>query len=170
MRNRWWVGPSLAAAAVLLAACAGNGSPTSSATSGAAQAGTRPGADGIRAMTTSRGTVLVDADGLTLYWFAKDTATQSNCSGSCATAWLPLTGTAVIAPGSSLPHGFGTVARSDGHRQVTYDGHPLYTYTGDKAAGMVTGNGLNLSGGLWWAVTPSGAELPAAAPSSGSDG
>ena len=113
MRNRWWVGPSLAAAAVLLAACAGNGSPTNSATSGAAQAGTRPGSDGIRAMTTSRGTVLVDANGLTLYWFAKDTATQSNCSGSCATAWLPLTGKVVIAPGTSLPHGFGTAAREE---------------------------------------------------------
>jgi predicted lipoprotein with Yx(FWY)xxD motif len=167
MRNQWWMGLTLAAAAALLAACSGSSSPASSATSGAA--GTRASSDGIRAMTTSRGTVLVSANGLTLYWFAKDTARQSNCSGSCAAAWLPLTGKVVIAPGTSLPHGFGTIARSNGQKQVTYDGHPLYTYTGDRAAGMVTGNGLNLSGGLWWAVTPSGAELPAA-PSSGSDG
>jgi predicted lipoprotein with Yx(FWY)xxD motif len=116
-------------------------------------------------MTTSKGTVLVNAHGLTLYWFANDTASQSNCTGSCATYWPPLTGTAVAAKGISLPHGFGTIKRPDGQAQVTYDGHPLYTYTGDTAAGQVTGNGLNVSGGLWWAITPSGAELNQASPS-----
>jgi hypothetical protein len=64
----------------------------------------------------------------------------------------------------SLPGKWGTISRS-GQLQATYDGHPLYTYKGDTAPGQVNGNGLNASGGLWWAVTPSGAKLAAAAPS-----
>jgi predicted lipoprotein with Yx(FWY)xxD motif len=175
MHNRWWAVPSLAAAAVLLAACGSNSSPATSATShpaasAAAQGNAGTGSDAIKTMSTSKGTVLVNADGLTLYWFAQDTATQSNCTGSCATYWPPLRGTAVAAPGTSLPHGFGTIKRSSGQIQVTYDGHPLYTYTGDTAAGQITGNGLNLSGGLWWAVTPSGSELSSSSSSSSSGG
>ena len=53
--------------------------------------------------------------------------------------------------------------RSDGKLQATYDGHPLYTYVADSSAGMTSGNGKNLSGGLWWAMTPSGAKLAATA-------
>jgi predicted lipoprotein with Yx(FWY)xxD motif len=159
MRNRWWVGPSLAAAAVLLAACGSTGSPTN-----AVSANVGSGSDAIKTMTTSKGTVLVNAAGFTLYWFAIDTATQSNCSGSCTAQWPPLLGTAVAAKGTSLPHSFGTIKRANGQTQVTYDGHPLYTFKGDRAAGQVVGNGINLSGGLWWAVTPSGAMIPASLP------
>jgi predicted lipoprotein with Yx(FWY)xxD motif len=175
MRHRWWAGPSLAAAAVVLTACASNSSPTDPATSspaasvaGQAHAGARSVA--IKKMSTSKGTVLVNPDGLTLYWFAKDTKTHSHCNGSCATYWPPVMGTAVAAAGR-LPHGFGTIKRADGRKQATYDGHPLYTYTGDTAAGRVTGNGINASGGLWWAVTPSGTKLrPHKAPASSSSG
>jgi hypothetical protein len=77
-------------------------------------------------------------------------------------------GTAVAATGTSLPHGFGTIKRANGQEQVTYDGHPLYTYTGDTTAGELNGNGLNLSGGLWWAITPAGTQLAVASSSSGS--
>jgi len=176
MRNRWLAGLTLAAAAVSIAACGSNGSPASSASTShpaaaaAASASAAASADAIKTMSTSKGTVLVDAQGLTLYWFAMDSATTSNCTGSCTTYWPPLTGTAIAAAGTSLPHGFGTIRRTDGQLQATYDGHPLYTYTGDTAAGMIAGNGLNASGGLWWAVTPSGAELAAASSSSGSSG
>jgi predicted lipoprotein with Yx(FWY)xxD motif len=124
-------------------------------------------------VSTSKGTVLTNADGLTLYWFAKDTRTQSNCNGSCATYWPPVIGTAAATAGTSLPHGFGTIKRADGQTQAKYDGHPLYTYTGDTAAGQVNGNDLNASGGVWWAVTPSGHKLrksPAPASSSSSSG
>jgi predicted lipoprotein with Yx(FWY)xxD motif len=120
-------------------------------------------------MSTSKGTVLVTTGGLTLYWFVNDTAGQSNCNGSCASYWPPLLGTAAAASGSSLPHGFGTIKRSNGQVQITYDGHPLYTYKGDTAAGELNGNGLNASGGLWWAITPTGSELgTTAASTSGS--
>jgi predicted lipoprotein with Yx(FWY)xxD motif len=179
MRNRWWIGPGLAAAALVLAACGSNGSPTDPAPSSPAASATAlannagAGSVAIKTMSTSKGTVLANAGGLTLYWFAKDTVTQSKCNGSCATYWPPVMGTAAAAAGTSLPHGFGTIKRADGQTQATYDGHPLYTYTGDTAAGQVNGNGLKVSGGRWWAVTPSGHKLrpspaPAASSSSGS--
>jgi predicted lipoprotein with Yx(FWY)xxD motif len=117
----------------------------------------------ISARSTSRGTVLVDAKGHTLYWFAIDTPTTSKCTGSCAIYWPPVTGKAAAAAGKSLPHALGSITRSNGQVQATYDGHPLYTYVGDKAPGQVTGNGLKLSGGLWWAATPSGAKLSGSA-------
>ncbi|HTX84209.1 MAG TPA: hypothetical protein VME44_18650 [Streptosporangiaceae bacterium] len=174
MRNRWLVGPGLVAAAVVVAAC-GSNSPTDPATSNPAapatgQANAATGSVTIKTMSTSKGTVLVNAHGRTIYWFAKDTATQSNCKGSCATYWPPVLGTAVAAAGTSLPHGFGTIKRADGQTQATYDGHPLYTYMGDTAAGQVNGNGINLSGGRWWAVTPSGSALRAKKKSSSSGG
>jgi predicted lipoprotein with Yx(FWY)xxD motif len=173
MRNPWWVGLGLAAAAALLAACGSNGKPAASATSHPAASSAAPGnaaatADAIKTMSTSKGTVLANASGLTLYWFAKDTSTQSNCAGSCLTYWPPVMGKAIAAPGTSLPHGFGTITLANGQTQVTYDGHPLYTYKGDTAAGQIAGNGLNASGGLWWAITPSGAELSASSSSSSS--
>jgi predicted lipoprotein with Yx(FWY)xxD motif len=174
MRNRWLVGPGLVAVAVavVLAACGTNNSPTDPGTSSPAASAARP-ADAatdpvtVKSMSTNKGTVLATANGRTLYWFAKDTATQSNCSGSCATYWPPVTGRAVAATDAALPHGFGTIKRADGETQATYDGHPLYTYTGDSAAGQVNGNGVNASGGLWWAVTPSGSKLRRASSSSG---
>jgi predicted lipoprotein with Yx(FWY)xxD motif len=169
MPNRWWVVPGLAAAAVVLAACGSNSTPPASSASNPAAAAASVA---IKTMTTSKGTVLVTASGLTLYWFANDTATQSNCNGSCASYWKPLLGTAAAVSGTSLPHGFGTVKRADGQMQITYDGHPLYTYTGDTASGQVNGNGLNASGGMWWAITPTGSELGAstASSTSGSSG
>jgi len=67
------------------------------------------------------------------------------------------------AAGVSLAGKFGTIKRADGTLQATYMGHPLYTYAGDSSAGMVSGNGKNLSGGLWYAMTPSGAKPKAGA-------
>jgi predicted lipoprotein with Yx(FWY)xxD motif len=166
MYSRWWVVPALAAAAVVVAGC-GTSSPTDPATSSPAtatgQSDAGASAVAIKTMSTSKGTVLTNAGGLTLYWFAKDTPSQSKCNGSCATYWPPVLGTSATASGASLPHGFGTIKRADGQTQLTYDGHPLYTYTGDTAAGQVNGNGLNASGGLWWAATPSGKDLGSAA-------
>jgi predicted lipoprotein with Yx(FWY)xxD motif len=181
MRSRWWAASGAAAAVVFLAACgssaaSGSGS-TSSPTSGAAASSSASPAGsaadqaaGIKTASTSIGTVLTNAQGLTLYWFAIDTPAKSNCNGSCATYWPPVTGTPSMTSGVSLSGHFGTIKRSDGSAQATYDGHPLYTYKGDSAAGQTGGNGLNLSGGLWWAMTPSGAKPAAAKSSSPSSG
>jgi predicted lipoprotein with Yx(FWY)xxD motif len=179
MRNRWWAAPILAGGAVLLAACGSSAAPSTSASTPAAggaspatsqQSGTNAAATTATIMThsTSKGTVLATASGRTIYWFAIDTATMSNCTGTCATYWPPVLGKAVAAPGTTLAHGFGTITRSDGKVQATYDGHPLYTYAADTAAGQIGGNGLNLSGGLWWAMTPAGTKLAAAKATSSS--
>ena len=97
---------------------------------------------GVRVLTTSRG--------LTLYWFAPDTSTTSACYGSCAAYWPPVKGP--VTASASVPGQLGTIRRSDGSLQATYDGHPLYTYIADTAPGQARGNNLNLNGGLWHEV------------------
>ncbi len=168
MRNRWWAAGGLAAAAVVLTAC-GSTAGSSGAGSGSSSPPAVSSGTQIKTMSTSKGTVLANSAGLTLYWFAIDTPTKSNCSGACASFWPPVTGKANVA-GTSLPGKFGTITRSDGSTQLTYDNHPLYTFKQDTAPGQVNGNGINTSGGLWWAMTPSGAKLAAAPKSSSSSG
>ena len=110
---------------------------------------TAPAATGTALTTTtiSGTTVLTNAKGFTLYSFAPDTPTASKCYGSCAAYWPPVTGT--TAAGQRLPGKVGTIKRTDGTEQLTYNGHPLYTYIGDTAPGQAKGNNLNLNGGLW---------------------
>jgi predicted lipoprotein with Yx(FWY)xxD motif len=104
--------------------------------------------------TTIGGTrVLTNSKGLTLYWFAPDTPTTSKCYGSCAAYWPPVIGTATA--GAGLPGKIGTIMRTNGSLQLTYNGHPLYTYIGDSAPGQARGNNLNLNGGLWHEVPAS---------------
>ena len=108
-----------------------------------------PAATGTALKTTTIGgtTVLTNAKGFTLYSFAPDTPTTSKCYGSCAAYWPPVTGT--TAAGQGLPGKVATITRTDGSHQLTYNGHPLYTYIGDTAPGQARGNNLNLNGGLW---------------------
>ncbi|HEY6277037.1 MAG TPA: hypothetical protein VIX86_11965 [Streptosporangiaceae bacterium] len=98
-------------------------------------------------------TVLVNAKGFTLYWFAPDTPTTSNCNGSCAAYWPPVKGPVTAA---GVPGRLGTIKRSDGSAQATYNGHPLYAYIGDSGPGKASGNGVNLNGGIWHEVTVGG--------------
>jgi predicted lipoprotein with Yx(FWY)xxD motif len=108
-----------------------------------------PAATGTALKTTTIGgiTVLTNANGFTLYSFAPDTPAASKCYGSCAAYWPPVTGTP--AAGQRLPGTVTTITRTDGTHQLTYNGHPLYTYIGDAAPGQAKGNNLNLNGGLW---------------------
>jgi predicted lipoprotein with Yx(FWY)xxD motif len=179
MRNQWWAAPGLAVAAVvLLAACgtsssngsggSGSSSTKSTAGSGAGSSGSSASttshmsATGLKTATTGKGTVLTTASGRTIYWFAIDTAGKSKCYGTCASYWPPVIGKPTVASGVSLMGKLGTIKRSNGQLQATYEGHPLYTYKGDTGSGQVNGNDINTSGGLWWAMTPSGAKLKAA--------
>ncbi|MGD0608820.1 MAG: hypothetical protein ABSA53_35205 [Streptosporangiaceae bacterium] len=99
-------------------------------------------------------TVLTNATGLTLYWFAPDTPAASACTGSCTAYWPPVTGSPEAGPG--VTGKLGTINRPDGTVQATYDGHPLYTYIGDSGPRQARGNNLDLNGGLWYEVRVSG--------------
>ena len=137
-------------AAVSVAALAVLGASVAVATGpGATAAG-----GSLKTMHIGGVTVLTNAMGRTLYWFAPDTSTRSACYGTCAAYWPPVRGAATAGPG--VTGRLGTITRSDGSVQATYDGHPLYTYVGDTGAGQANGNRLNLNGGLWYEVTPSG--------------
>ena len=155
--NKSWLAPAGLAATLLIAAC---GSSTSSTSSGSTTSNA-PAASGSALKTTKIGgaTVLTNAKGFTLYWFVPDTSTTSKCNGSCATYWPPMKGPATA--GAGVTGKLGTIKRSDGSIQATYNGHPLYTYVADGAPGQAKGNGLNLNGGVWHEVTVSGAAAPA---------
>jgi predicted lipoprotein with Yx(FWY)xxD motif len=121
----------------------------------------------VNVRATSLGKILVNAQGRTLYLFAPDKHGKSTCYGSCATYWPPLLVTGKPVAGTGVKASLlGTTTRKDGKHQVTYNGHPLYTYVADSAAGKTSGQGLNLSGGLWWVVSPAGNAVQKATTSS----
>ncbi len=155
---------AVAAAAAVLAACSSSG--TSSGGSGGSSAHAVAAGGGLKTAKIGGATVLTNAKGFTLYSFAPDTPTKSNCNGTCAQNWPPVKGPATAA---GVTGTFGTIKRSDGATQATFDGHPLYTFVGDTAPGQSKGNGLNAAGGLWHEVTTSGS-APAGSSSSGSGG
>ena len=131
-----------------------------SSSGGSGSSGAAPPATGkpVSAQSTSLGTILVDGRGRTVYVFANDKANVSSCDGACAADWPP-----VPAPSSlpaSVPGVKGKISmtgRSDGRHQVTVAGHPVYTFSGDSAAGQTNGQRITLNGGLWTVVLPSGA-------------
>ena len=169
MRGKWWAPAGLAAVALVIAAC-GSSSTSSTPAAPSAPASSAPAAASGSALKAARGggvTVLTNAKGFTLYWFVPDTATKSNCNGSCASFWPPVKGPATA--GTGVTGKLSTITRADGSTQATYNGHPLYTYVGDTAPGQNKGNGLNISGGLWHEVTVSGS-APAASPSASAGG
>jgi predicted lipoprotein with Yx(FWY)xxD motif len=172
MNKRWLAPAGLAAAALMIAACGSSSTTSPPAAAPAATTSGAAAASGTTLKTTTIGgvTVLTNAAGFTLYWFAPDTPTTSNCNGSCATFWPPVKGPATAGPGATGK--LATITRADGSTQATYNGHPLYTYKGDTAPGQDKGNGLNISGGLWHDVTATGAAAPApsTSTSSGSGG
>ncbi len=103
------------------------------------------------------GTVLVDSEGFAVYEFAKDTGITSSCYGPCEKGWPPVTATgAPTAGGGAMSSQIGTTKRRDGALQVTYAGHPLYTFVEDKNPGEATGNGSEAFGGLWSVLGASG--------------
>jgi|1186.fasta_scaffold501000_2 predicted lipoprotein with Yx(FWY)xxD motif len=99
------------------------------------------------------GTVLVEEDGITVYLFTNDTGSTSTCTGSCAATWPPLITAGQPTAGKGADDGKLGTTTSDGGEQVTYDGHPLYLYSGDKRTGQANGQGI---GGVWFAVTADG--------------
>jgi predicted lipoprotein with Yx(FWY)xxD motif len=156
---------------LVLAACqgpAGAGSSSGSASESASASASSSQAAGttysVTVAHTSAGDALVGTDGKTLYFFAKDTNGTSACNSGCVGTWPPLT----LAAGQTAKGGAGvtagwlsTLMRSDGSTQVTYNGHPLYFYAGDTAAGQANGQGKL---GIWFIATANG-KLPSASAS-----
>jgi predicted lipoprotein with Yx(FWY)xxD motif len=164
-----------ATAVVALAGCgssSGGGSTGAAASSGGGPYGagsntaTAPapssGPATIATKKTKLGTILVDSKGRTLYLWVADKGGKSVCDGGCAQAWPPvLTKGAPKAAGSVKANLLGTTKRADGTTEVTYEGHPLYTFVQDQAPGDTTGQGSNGFGALWWVVSPAGQAITA---------
>jgi predicted lipoprotein with Yx(FWY)xxD motif len=120
---------------------------------------------------TPLGRVLVDARGRTLYLFENDEHGKSACYAACAAYWPPLLSTAKPRPGKGVRASLlGLTKRTDGKRQVTYAGHPLYTFVGDKRATQTTGEGLTDFGAAWDVVSATGRAVEPTTSDSGGTG
>jgi len=156
------------AAGLLAAAC---GSAVASPSHGSQSSGSQASGSHSSAATTgtviashagSGGTFLTDG-GRSVYLWNADAMNKSNCSGACAGAWPPVMATGKVTASNGVkPSDLGTIARSGGGRQVTYNGHPLYFFAGDSAPGQTHGQGSDSFGAKWWLVAPSGSQITAA--------
>ena len=114
------------------------------------------------------GEILVNSQGRTLYLFQKDSGTTSACTGACAASWPPLRANGKPTAGSGANASLlGTTKRSDGGTQITYNGHPLYLYSGDQEPGDTNGQGLHQFGGGWFALSPAGDQVSGQGSASG---
>ena len=150
------------ASALVLAACgssssSGTSSSSTTATpSSSATSSPRP-ASVVATKTNSLGTFLVDGKGRALYLWNADHGSMSACNGECATDWPPLTAAGTPTAGGQAKSALlGTTKRSDGSREVTYAGHPLYYFAGDSGPGQTSGQGSDSFGSPWWVVAPGG--------------
>jgi predicted lipoprotein with Yx(FWY)xxD motif len=165
------VGGAVAAAATVAAcssaasstAAAPAASPTGSPAAASPAGASSSGGTVITTAKSSAGTFLTNGSGRAVYLWVKDTGDMSNCNGACAGAWPPVTTTATAtASGSAKASDIGTITRSDGTKQVTYDGHPLYYFSGDSGPGTASGQGSDGFGAKWWLVAPTGSDVTAA--------
>jgi predicted lipoprotein with Yx(FWY)xxD motif len=127
---------------------------------GSASPSSPSGSATISVRGTSLGQILVGGNGKSVYLFEADTGTQSTCSGACAQAWPPvITSGSPKAAGGVSPSLIGTTTRSDGTTQVTYNGHPLYSFVGDNQPGDTNGEGSTAFGAGWDVLLPTGAKV-----------
>jgi predicted lipoprotein with Yx(FWY)xxD motif len=147
--------------ALAAAGCGGGGNNNAAASSAPPKAANgRPATVGVE--NSSLGKILDDTHGRTLYLFKRDSGTKSTCAGACASAWPPLRVSGEPTVGSEASASMvGTASRSDGKPQVTYNGHPLYLYSADQAAGDSNGQGVNAFGGGWFALSAAGNRVTA---------
>ena len=145
---------SLVVVALIASGCGGGNSSSSSnaSASSASGDGTVSGSE-----VSGLGTVLVDSEGLTVYEFAKDQGTTSSCYGACAEGWPPVLAEGKPTAGEgAMSSQLGTTRRKDGSMQVTYAGHPLYTFVEDSAPGEANGNDSTAFGGKWSVMDEAG--------------
>jgi predicted lipoprotein with Yx(FWY)xxD motif len=135
--------------------------PASSAPASGSGATSTATGTAVGIVHTSLGTVLVAGPKhMTVYLFEADKGTTSNCSGACAQAWPPVTTSGEPkAEGGAHSSDLGTTTRSDGTKQLTYKGHPLYYYVSDQSSGETTGQGVKSFGAAWYVLNPSGKKI-----------
>ena len=147
------------------AATSGSASPQSTATTASTPAPAAASGTGVATISVAHngtlGSILVAGPkGRTVYLFAADKGPASTCSGACAEVWPPVTTSgSPKATGGAVSANLGTITRSDGTKQVTYKGHPLYYYVGDPSSGDTSGQGIDSFGAPWYALSPSGSEV-----------
>ena len=164
-RSTIFLAPAAVAALAALAVVVG-GSGASASTAPSTHTNAHPATVGVAksttvdVRTTSLGKILVNSHGRTLYLFKKDSGRKSACTGACAKFWPPLraSGKPTAGRGASASK-LGTIKRSDGKPQVTYKGHPLYTFQKDTKAGQTNGEGLSAFGASWFVVSPTGNQI-----------
>ena len=163
----------IAVVALVVAGCGGGGdnvkasAPAASANMSAPSGGSATVALGSGPL----GTHLVDSKGRTLYLFEKDKGTMSTCSSACASLWPASTTSGHNKAGSGVnAELLGSTKRSDGGTQLTYNGHPLYRFSGDHAAGDTNGQGLTDFGAGWYVVSPAGQKIEGGKAASTSNG
>lgn len=143
---------------------AASGSESSSSAAASGSGGSTSGAavGSLATETSSLGKIVVNGSNMAVYVFDKDTANSgtSACTGECLTAWPPVTTTSATPKVTDVTGTVGTITDPDGKLQVTIDGLPLYTYSGDAAKGDVKGQGLM---GSWWVVSPDGKKVTTSA-------
>ena len=160
-------GAALLLVALAVAGCGSSGNSSSSAPPTTSSG--RPATVGIA--NSGLGKILVNSQGRTLYLFGKDSGTTSACTGACAGNWPPLRANGKPTLGTGADASLvGTIQRADGKPQVTYNGHPLYLFKGDKQPGDTNGEGLTAFGGTWYVLSSSGNQVVAQSPSSGGGG
>jgi predicted lipoprotein with Yx(FWY)xxD motif len=149
------LGLALAVLSLLVAAgCGSSDDNKSSSSSGGSSRAT------VDLTKTDVGDVLTGPSGRTLYLFEKDKSAKSTCSGECANDWPPLMASGKPSAGTGVNASMlGTSKRSDGKEQVTYNGHPLYYYEGDKKAGQTAGQGLDAFGAEWYVLGANGSKI-----------
>ena len=155
---------ALIAVALTAAACGSSGTSSGTGAQAGASASASASASGSAMVITTKagsaGTFLTDGSGRTVYLWAKDGMDASACSGACTALWPPVTtGGTPTASGSAKASDLGTITRSDGTKQVTYDGHALYYYAGDSGAGQTNGQGTDSFGAKWWLIAPAGSSI-----------
>jgi predicted lipoprotein with Yx(FWY)xxD motif len=129
-----------------------------------------PTSGGVSTVSTSLGTILTDSQGMTLYGFAADSKGHSSCDAQCLQYWPPVAPDSSFKPPANVDAKLGEITGANGSPQLTVDGWPMYTYSGDSAAGDVNGQGLDLSGGLWWVVGTDGSWIKSPASGGSSSG
>ena len=161
---------ALVLAALTVAGCGGYGGSNESGSPARPQTTNGQSAT-VGVATGGLGRILVNSQGRTLYLFEKDSGTTSACTGACATFWPPLRANGKPTAGSGATASMlATTNRPDGGTQMTYNGHPLYLYSGDRKPGDTKGEGLNTFGGLWYVLSSSGDEVTTPAGSGGGYG